>query len=219
MKKNKQNIPFFESCDENHCFQACLKMVLAYWLPNREFSFEELDKLSGHKAGKWTWQGKTILYLIENDFEVVNIENLDYQALAEKGEKYLTSIWTKEVFNIQKKYSDLAFEQQVAQKLIKNKKIILKQNEAEIEDIFDLFNKNYTILVSVNPYTIRNEDGYASHMVVITSLDEKNIIIHDPGPPGFLNKKINRNVFEKAMTKPAKEDTNILAIKLLHQHF
>jgi hypothetical protein len=214
MKKEKiKKIPFFESKDNNHCFQYCLKMVLAYWLPDKKFSLKELDKITGHVWGKWTWQGQAILHLIDNGFEIVNIENLDYESFSREGESYLRSIWDKETFSVQKKYSNLTKERKVAKLLTQSNKVNLINKEVTIKDITNLIKKGYLVLVSINPYALRKEEGYSSHLVVITKLLKNSVVFHDPGPPGISNKKVSYKIFEKAMTKPAKADGNILAIK------
>ncbi len=45
----QHNVPFFANPDDTHCFQACIKMMFAYFEPEKEFSFDYLDKLSGKK--------------------------------------------------------------------------------------------------------------------------------------------------------------------------
>ena len=113
-----RKIPFFESPDDSHCFQACFKMALSYWLPNKKFSMEKLDRISNHIDKKWTWQGSTILYLAKKGFKLINIENLDYEQFSKKGEEYLKIIWSQETFKIQKKYSDLASQKNFSQYLV-----------------------------------------------------------------------------------------------------
>ncbi len=73
------NIPFYPNLDDGlHCLQACLKMVLGYYFPDKEYSYEELDRISKHVEGKWTWQIASLLFFAREGFEVVNIENIDY---------------------------------------------------------------------------------------------------------------------------------------------
>ncbi|PJE64268.1 MAG: hypothetical protein COU90_03565 [Candidatus Ryanbacteria bacterium CG10_big_fil_rev_8_21_14_0_10_43_42] len=214
MKSNK-DIPFFESTDNLHCFQACLKMVLAYWTPNKEYTFKKLDEISSHTEGKWTWQGSSLLYLAKNKFDIINIENLDYSLFARDGKEYLKTIWSDDIYKTQDIYSNLNKEQEIAKQLIKNKNIKLQNKEIQFSDILYLFDDGYIILVSVNPCTLRGEEGYSSHMVVITDIQENTVTFHDPGPPGEPHKSISRDIFKSAITKPLKEDGNVIGLKYI----
>jgi len=208
-------IPFFENTKDNsHCFQACLKMVLKFYFPGKNYSYRLLDKITNHKKGMWTWQGEALLFLSKIGFEIVNIENLDYKRFATRGETYLKSIWSKEIFDLQDKYSNLKREQQIARKLIKNKNISIINKETNIRDMEDYFKKDFLLIVSVNPCVFSGEKCYWSHSVVITEIGQKYIKFHDPGLPGIENRRVNRKLFIKAMSKPWKEDTNLIALKL-----
>lgn len=212
---NSKNIPFYPNLkDDLHCLQACLKMVLKFYFPKKNYSYSELDKISRHVKGKWTWQGSSLLELSKLGFEVVNIENLNYIKFSQTGEEYLQKIWSPEVFESQKKFSNLKQEQQVAKKLIKDKKIKLINRQAQIGDIEYYFSNNFTVLVSLNPCVLQKQDCYASHIVVVTGVDSQGVAFHDPGLPAQKNKKVSKKLFEKSMTPPRKEDTNIIAIKL-----
>ncbi len=175
---------------------------------------QKLDALSGHLPNKWTWQGLSLLFFAQQGFDVINIENLNYKKFARLGKSYLRTIWNTETYTIQRKYSDLTREQSIARALIrqKNIKLVFHKN-ITLAQATSLMRKGYVVLVSVNPYTLRGEQGYASHTVVLTGSTRSHIIYHDPGPPGYKHKKISKYIFEKAMTKPAKDDGNIIAIK------
>ncbi len=209
-----KKIPFYKNLkDNNHCLQACLKMVLHYYLPNKNYSFKELDKISKHKKNKWTWQGSSLLFLSKLGFDVVNIENLDYKKFAVKGDDYLKKIWSDEVFETQNKYSDLKQEKEVAKQMVNSDKINLLNRDANINDVDNYFNKDYLVLVSVNPCVFENKKCYWSHIVLVTDINDNWVTFHDVGLPAIENRKISRAKFEKAMTKPWKEDTNVVALK------
>jgi hypothetical protein len=59
-------------------------MMLKYFLPEREFTFRELDVISAKVEGLWTWPTATALWLVDNGFEVRNVETFDYKSLCEK---------------------------------------------------------------------------------------------------------------------------------------
>lgn len=209
-----KDIPFYPNLKDNlHCLQACLKMVLKYYFPKKNYSYLELDKISRHVKGKWTWQGSSLLELSKLGFEVVNIENLDYCKFAEGGEHHLKTIWTPEVFNLQKKFSDLKQEKSIASKLARNKNIKLINRQVRLGDIENYFSKDYIVLASVNPCVFQKQNCYASHLVVVVNINSKIVTFHDPGLPPQENRTVPRKIFEKAMIPPWKEDTNVIALK------
>ncbi|MEX0918742.1 MAG: hypothetical protein WDZ85_02125 [Candidatus Paceibacterota bacterium] len=208
------NIPFYKNTkDDTRCLPACWRMVLKYYLPNKNYPYHILDPLIGHKPKQWTWQSQGLLYLANLGFEVVNIENLDYKKFVRQGKKYLAQIWSKEVFEVQEKYSDLDNEQIQARKLIKNPLIKLINKKISISDIERYFYDGFLVMISINPYVLERKKGYASHLVLITAIEDNNITFHDPGLPPIKNRKVGRKTFIKAMSKPWKEDNNLIAVK------
>jgi len=208
-------IPFYKNLnDDTHCFQACLKMILKYFFPNRNYSFKYLDKVTYHQKNKWTWNSASLLFLSKIGFSVIIIENFDYKQFSKFGEQYLKLIWTKEVFDIQKKYSDFNQEKKFARKLIKNKLIKHYRKWATLKDLENLFKKGYLIMVPINPFVIEKKSGYANHLVLITDIKKEYIIFHDPGLPPLKNKKVPKKLFLKAAAYPYKENATLIAIKL-----
>lgn len=208
-------IPFYEnSKDDTHCFQACLKSILKFYFPKKNYSFKYLDRATAHKKNKWTWNSAVFLFLEKFGFEIINIEDFDYAKFARLGEQYLKRIWIDEVFQTQKKFSDLKNEQKLAKKLIKNKKIKLLKRPATISDIKKLFIKNYIILVNINPFILNKKKGYSSHIVIITDMNKSKITFHDSGLPPQKNRKAPIKLFLKAMEYPYKEDASIIALRL-----
>lgn len=207
-------VPFYKNTkDDMHCFQACLKMILKYYFPRKNYSYRELDKLSGHKKGKLTWQGASLLALSRLGLEVVNMENLDYRQFAKRGESYLKLIWSEEVFGVQSKHSNLAYEQRIAGRLIKNKRISLVNKVVGISDIEKFFKKKFLVLVAVNSSVFLGQRGYRPHMVFISDVDKKTLTFHDPGLPPMENRKVGRALFKRAISPPWREDTNLIAIR------
>jgi len=188
-------------------------MVLKYYFPKKNYSFSKLDKISAHVKGKWTWQGASLLAFAKMGFEVVNIENLDYKKFAKDGDVYLKSIWSKEVFDTQDEFSNLKQEQRIARKLVAQKNITLLNKEASLDLIEFYIKKGFIVLVSINPCVLERKNCYWSHIGIVTGINKKTVTFHDPGLPGYLNRQVDKKLFEKSMTKPWKEDMNIIALK------
>lgn len=210
----KKNIPFYSNLKtDTHCFQACLKMVLKHCFPDKDYSFEYLDKVTFHKKDKWTWDSGALLFLSKLGFDVVRIVNFDYKQFVEFGEEYLRMIWNDEVFNTQKQYSDFDQERKLAQDLLKNGSIKLERRWTNLKEVEDLFQKDFLVMTSINPYILDNEEGYSSHLVVITGFNEDSITFHDPGLPPQKNRTVSKKTFEKAMQYPHKESADLFAVK------
>lgn len=209
-------IPFYKNTKDGlHCFQACLKSVLKFYFPKENYSFKYLDKVTFHKKGKGTWVSSALIFLAKKGFDVINIEIFDYRKFAKLGEKYLETLWTDEVFQEQKRFSNFKNEQKLAKSLVLNKKIQLETRPATFKDIKLLFEEGYILLCTINPYILKGKKGYYSHLVLITDIKKDFIVFHDPGPPSFKNKKISTKLFTKAMNYPSKRSASLIAVKFL----
>ena len=207
------SIPFFpNTSDDTHCFQAALKMVLRYFLPERTYSWEELERMSAKKENLWTWPTAAVLNLSKTGFEVVMMESFDYERFAERGEIYLIERCGEEVGKAQIEHSDIVQEKSFAAELVKKLPVIKKA--PTFDDVERLMSENYVIVCSVNSRILKNKRGYTSHFVVIVGLNHTIITVHDPGLPAFPDREIQRGLFEKAWAYPSPEDKSLIAIRL-----
>ena len=213
-----QDIPFFENTPDNtHCFQAAFKMVLKYFLPEEDFSFEELDKITAKKEGLWTWPLAGVVWMQERGFEVKSIDRFNLHKFIEKGGQYIIDEYGSEVGEAQIKNSDIEQERRLAKQFLD-----LVETEVRIpqkEDILSLMERGYVVTINLNAKVLNNKEGYSGHSVVITGLDAEKIFLHDPGVPGVANRGISYDTFEKAWAYPHKEAKNILAFKLKKEIF
>lgn len=209
------DVPFYQNTKDNlHCSQACLKSILKFYFPDKEYSFAYLDKVTGHKKGKWTWDTGILLFLIKLGLEIIYIVDFDYKKFARLGEKYLAASWTDEVYQIQKSYSDFKKEQEQAKKLIKKiKRITIKNRPAMFRDLRQLIKANCLIMTPVNPCVLNRREGYLSHLVLITDIKGDKIIFHDPGLPPRKNREEPIRSFFKAMCYPTKSSASLIAVK------
>ena len=112
-----KKIPFFANLpDGTHCYQSALKMILTYFT-QKDFSFAELDQISGKLEGKWTWPTTSLIWLLDNGFEIKLIEEFNYESFGKEGKDYLIKRCGEEVANAQEANSDLPREQKLAPQL------------------------------------------------------------------------------------------------------
>ncbi len=205
-------VPFFSNTpDDTHCFQAALKMVLKYFLPEKEFTFDELDKLTAKKEGLWTWATQGILNLHQMGFDIIDIDGFEIEKFIKNGNKYLITKYGEEVGKAQIENSDIDQEREIFKKYLPLK--IHKTALPTLTLIKDLINKGYLVVCNVNAYALDKEENYAGHFVVISDYDAKGFLLHDPGLPPYPNRKVSYKNFTRAWEYPIKEAKNLIAFK------
>lgn len=190
MKISKwQNIPFYGNTPDNtHCNQAGLKMILGYYFPDEQYSWEELDKFSGKKPNKWTWPMKGWLYLSKRGLKVTYYGTFDYKRFVKEGGAYLIHKYGKEVGEAQITHSDLPYEIEVSKNLINLMPQIKKI--PTIDDIKKYLIQECLVLCNVNYYSLYRKKGYSGHFVLIYGIDDKYVYLQDPGLPPNQNASI-----------------------------
>ena len=210
------NLPFYSSPDDTHCFQAVLKMILAYFLPGRSYTWADLETISAKKERLWTWPTAAVIALREMGFDVVLIEDFDYERFAERGEDYVLEHYGGEVGRVQIDHSDVAQEMRLARELIGI--IMPKVAVPSFGDIKRLMSLGYVLACNLNSRILNNKDGYAGHFVVITGIDDDHITLHDPGIPPHPNRKVSKELFEKSWGYPLRNSRNVIAFRLPASH-
>jgi len=209
----KLRIPFYSNTSDNtHCFQASLKMILKYFLPGHIFSWEKLEKMSAKKEGLWTWPTATILVLKKMGFDLVVMEDFDYERFGNEGEYYLLEKYGRQAGRAQIEHSDILQEIKLAKQLIKALKPI--NRVPSFDDIRYLMQQGYLIGCNINSRILNNKAGYVGHFLVITGIGNNKIIVHDPGLPPHQNRVIPKNIFEKAWGYPSHHNKNLIGFKL-----
>ncbi|PJE63370.1 hypothetical protein COU89_03690 [Candidatus Roizmanbacteria bacterium CG10_big_fil_rev_8_21_14_0_10_45_7] len=179
--------------DDTHCFQAGLKMILKYFLPDKDYSMEELDVLCAKKEGLYTWASQALLNLHAMGFDIVDIDTFDIDAFMRTGGEYLIKKYGAEMGNIQVRNSDIVQEQRIYGEY--SKLGIHQQHLPTITDIKHLLNEGYLACCNVNYYALNGKEGYGGHFVVIYSYDTEGLFLHDPGLPPQPHRKVPYGVF------------------------
>lgn len=206
------DIPFYSNTEDNtHCFQAGLRMVMKYFWPEEEYTWDELDRITAKVEGLWTWPTAGILWLLNRGMEVQMIDPADYKAFVQRGGDYLIELYGKEVGEEQIKQSDISQEQKLVEELLRKIKIVKKI--PQVEDIKKLLEKDYLVACNVNACTLDGVQGYVGHFVIVKGYQDNNLIMHDPGLPPRPNRVVNFVTFEEAWAYPSDLAKNIIAFK------
>lgn len=207
-----QQIPFYgNTADNTHCFQAGMKMLLGYYFPKEDFSWESLEELTGKKDGKWTWPMKGWLYLAERGLDITYYGTFDYEKFAQSPEEYLFSRTSKEVATAQIRNSDILYEASVAKELVQ--KINQEKRIPAIVDISNYIADGYLVFCNVNYYPLYGKEGYSGHFVLIYGIDEEYVYLHDPGLPPNPSAKIPLKNFIAAWEYSGVENKGLTVVR------
>ena len=208
-----KQVPFYSNTSDNtHCLQAALRIVLKYYCPDKEYTWEELEKFTAKKEGLWTWGMQGLINMQKLGFDVIVREDFDSQQFIEKGEEYLKEKFGKEVAREQIKHSDIDQEREIAKEYVKL--FGTKGIPASLDELKSLLDSDYLIIANVNSKALNNKEGYVGHFVVIYNYDDTYLYLHDPGLPPQEARKVSFVQFLKAWEYPDEDAKGIMAFTL-----
>lgn len=187
-------------------------MILKYFLPELDFSWEELDKITNKQPDLWTWQMAGLCWFVDNNFDVTYIEEFDYEAFAQRPYEYLQEKYGPEMAAEQQKHSNLEGEMEWTQKFLQ--KVKIGNYVPDLAELTSFLDQGFLVVASVNYRSLYNREGFVGHSVVVVGYDDEHIIINDPGLPGRKNHKVTKEQFLKGWSYPDDSANNISAIKL-----
>lgn len=171
-----KNVPFFaNTLDDTHCFQASLRMVLKYYLPDKNYSWTQLERITHKPPNKYTWPMAGLTYMKNKGFEVVQIVNFDYEKMSNEKHGYLQRTWTPAYYAHQIKNSDIDLAIDDAVKY--SSQDIQVMRSPTLKDIEKLLRDGFLIICLIN----------GGHYVVVYGLTRKYIHLHNPGLPPIEN--------------------------------
>ena len=205
-------IPFFPNTgDGTHCFQAAMRMALAVLMPEREFTYDELDRISSKLPGKWTWPTAAMLWMLDNGLDVELVENFDYPRFAEEGGDYLISRYGEEVGRAQIEHSDVERERTFALDFAGRASVEVRT--PTMGDLKSRLVRGDVVIVNINAASLEGQQGYSGHFVVVCDVGEDTVVLHDPGLPPRPELAVPITRFEMAWAYPTERDRNLLAIR------
>jgi hypothetical protein len=210
--KTDYEVPFYSNTpDDTHCMQASYRMVLKYFEPKKNFSWNELDRITAKQKDMWTWPMAGLCWFVKQGYEVVYIEDFDYRAFSAQKEKYLFSRYGDQLAKEQIKHSKISEELKWVSIFLDT--VNVQNRIPVIDEIKNFLCSGYLVVVSVNYRSLHNKDGYVGHAVVVKGFKKGGIILHDPGSPGLENFEVSFEQFSKGWSYPTHRENNITAIK------
>jgi hypothetical protein len=207
---DKLTVPFFSNTEDNyHCFQAALRMVLAYFRPEKTYDWPELDNITSHTAN-YTWPAAGLLYCASLGLKIVIIDEFDNHRFAAEGYSYLVE-WLGEAVAVdQKNNSNLRQEMEYVRKLDQADHISIERRIPTRADLSRILGSRGLVICNVNSCALIVQAGYSGHFVVVTGNEPQGVRIHDPGLPPRENMVVSWGRFERAWSYPNKKARNIL---------
>jgi hypothetical protein len=198
--------------DNTHCFQASIRMILKYFFPEKNYSFNTLDVMTHKVKGMWTWPMEGILALHSMGLEVVKIGLFDYAAFSKDPEQYLFSYYN-DPFVVQEQlcHCDIKQEQKSAERF--SQFIQYDKRIPTYQDIIDVLHQKYLLILNVNAHVLNRRNGYAGHFVLVYRATSHTIWMYDPGLPPKIKRRVTRRVFEEAWGYPTEKSKNILGFR------
>lgn len=181
-----KNVPFYENTEDNtHCFQAAIRMVLKYFFPDEEYSFDQLDELTHKPKDKWTWPMAGLTFMTEHNLEVIHISDLDYARFGKEGRTYLKDFLPAKNMKMQEERSDLDLAQIDASEY--SRSLVNRKNRPpKYTDLIQLVNDGYLLIAYVN----------RKHFVVVYHVTPESVELHNPGLPPEKSVTTTRNEFK-----------------------
>ena len=205
--------PFISNLDDStHCVPASVGMVLGYFLPDRRFTMNELENLTGYVAGKGAWEMEELLRYPELGLEVQVILNVSYREFSERGFDYLEEIEGPDVIEwARENTGDIELEKRRAAEVAKSGIHVFRVPTRD--DITNLLREGWLVMVAVNARKLNGEPGFAGHRILIYGADKQGVTMHDPGPPPQKARHVSWDDLERAWADPNDDAKMLIAVR------
>jgi hypothetical protein len=196
-------------------------MILKMLEPSKEYSWEQLDEISGKKGGKeyglGVWHFGVLIYLAavaqRAGSTVVVFEQFPYALFRWFPVTTCIYFFGPRAGMWQVMLSHLRTEARMIPAFIKSFPDRIERVPT-LADLTQYLNSGHVCLVQLNGYMLDGESGYGGHAVLVVGYDADSIIIHNPRLPGSAYRHYTREVFEAAWHSPYSRCTNLYAVKI-----
>lgn len=201
----KLDIPFIKSRGFE-CGQACASMIVKFYYPDFEPDFDKINKIIHHTKNTYTFPPQLAILL--NHFGVKSkVYSSDDIKRSDEDPKQFKR-WFGDDYEYEMKSINLDSFNWMVDEMRKDKLFMLKKTK--FNELLELFGKDYVVGIPIDWNTLINKNGsYEGHFVVISGIENNNILVHDPDIGSF--QKYNIKLFEKAWEHPAIADDYLVA--------
>ncbi len=186
-------------------------MALGELMPERSFTYDELDSISRKLPGKWTWPTAAMLWMLDEGLDLLLIEEFDYAAFVDRGGDYLIERFGEEVGQAQIAQSDLVQEVEIARRFMAHAPLTYRL--PTLVDLREQIDAGAVVIVNLNAALLHGREGYSGHFVVVVDVNDDTVRLHDPGLPPKPDLCVSIERFEKAWAYPTERERNLLAVR------
>ena len=96
-ENHSNSVPFYENLESanvpygEHCLEVCLKMILAHLESEKEYTLDELEKIT-NKGPTVTFATHYLMWLQHRGLNVMQIANFDWEAFRDEGAEYYAKL-------------------------------------------------------------------------------------------------------------------------------
>lgn len=174
---------------------------------------QDLIELSDVVEGKATWPSRLLIELDKLGLEVHMIEGFDAHDFIDRGEKYLYDAFGTETADWQVAHSDIEKERRDYKELMASD-VDVKNAIPTMNDITRYLNDGYMVRCTVNSRKLTGKVGYVGHSVLVLSVSDDEVILHNPGLPPVPHQHVSMDTFEPAWADPNDQAKEMIAVRL-----
>ncbi|MCB9988222.1 MAG: peptidase C39 family protein [Rhodospirillales bacterium] len=207
--------PFYPNPDDTHCQQCCLRMGYEYFYPEKQWTWDELDTLSGKIPGKYAWYMRLYIATAARGYDVVVYDIVDYPEFIKDAETYLKANYGADRAADILKNSVMDVVVEDARELLQTNGITIHQKSYTFDDLKGLLDKGHVLLTMVDEAVLAGIEGRAiSHSILIHGYDDDGFIAHNPGVKSLdsaaASQHIAYDLFRRTCTLNDRGDTGKL---------
>jgi hypothetical protein len=181
-----RSIPFYPNdLDAMHCLEACVSSALGYFGQPASFTAADVEKITGFRPGKGTWQFRSYVNLASLGYEIRVWDPIDLRPFTEDTFAYLVEIAGEEMAEDLWENSDVGTAVEDAKLVIENRAIDYRPVLPTLADLEFEIRRGAICVCQVDHSVLLDEGDYEGHAVIVTTLsrDDEMVTLDDPGPP------------------------------------
>lgn len=180
------------------CVQASFRMVMEV-LTGRDPGPAAADEMTGYAEGRGTWQFRMLISLARAGLRVRDVEALNVSLFLEDPEAAIREQVRDE--GVAKDYiadTNLPSEVSALRECVEDPRVDFLDMTPTLEDAARAIEADTLLLCHVNGRTLAEEPGHTGHLIVVETIDEDGVLLHNPGPPAQWARRVDASLFEKA---------------------
>lgn len=179
--------------------QACTALLKEY-LPQVDFSQDEIEKLTGYKEGLSAWGTQHLLSLNDLGIETAWVENIDLDYFSLAPFEYMHTQFSDEsAYRFQVGHSDLPLEARRAQEYL-DRGLLFEEREATTDDVRQFLQGGWLVRLEVNGKRLADQPGYSAYSILVTGCNDDTVIFQnlDGASSQTSNQQASWDVLERA---------------------